>query len=101
MNWLYSIYNDLHTHKNLSNLDDMDDIIMYVLANAWEEGDEVVLVSCQMQKTNFTMWKEYFPPTNDMDLESPQLYVFFCVNLNCLLVTSSGCISRHLCCFCF
>jgi hypothetical protein len=30
MNWLYTIYNDLHMHKNLSNLDDMDDIIMYV-----------------------------------------------------------------------
>ncbi|CAN5968873.1 unnamed protein product [Sphagnum jensenii] len=45
-------------------------------ANAWEEGDEVVLVSCRMQRRNFTMWKEYFPPTNDMDLESPQLYEF-------------------------
>jgi hypothetical protein len=68
MNWLYSIYNDLHMHKNLSNPDDMDDIIMYVLANAWEEGDEVVLVSCRMQRTNITIWKEYFSPTNDMEL---------------------------------
>jgi hypothetical protein len=69
------------------------------LANAWEEGDEDVFVSCRMQRTNFSIWKEYFPPTNDMELESPQLYIFFCINLNCLLVTSSGCIWRHLCCF--
>jgi carotenoid cleavage dioxygenase-like enzyme len=74
-------------------------LLCMFVANAWEEGDEVVLVSCRMQRTNFTIWKEYFPPTNDMELESPQLYAFFCFNLNCLFMTSSRCIWHHLCCF--
>ncbi|KAH9564363.1 hypothetical protein CY35_04G021400 [Sphagnum magellanicum] len=45
-------------------------------ANAWEEGDEVVLISCRSQKTNTKIWKEKFPQENHIDLEKPQLYEF-------------------------
>ncbi|CAN5968874.1 unnamed protein product [Sphagnum jensenii] len=47
-----------------------------VTANAWEEGDEVVLISCHAQKTNTKIWREKFPQENHVDLEKPQLYEF-------------------------
>ncbi len=49
------------------------DFVGVCSANAWEEGDEVVLISCRAQKTNTKIWKEKFPQENDIDLEKPQL----------------------------